>query len=50
MRNAIVHVYWDLDYGTVFETVKNRLADFEDFARYIMEYVKKDQKGSTKND
>lgn len=42
MRNAIVHVYWNLDYGTIFETVKNRLADFEDFARYIMEYVDKE--------
>jgi uncharacterized protein YutE (UPF0331/DUF86 family) len=38
-------VYWNLDYGTIFETVKNRLADFEDFARYIMEYVEKDSSG-----
>jgi uncharacterized protein YutE (UPF0331/DUF86 family) len=45
MRNAIVHVYWNLDYGTIFQTVKNRLADFEDFPRYIMEYVEKDSSG-----
>ncbi len=38
-------VYWNLDYRTIFETVKNRLADFEDFARYIMEYVEKDSSG-----
>ena len=44
MRNAIVHVYWNLDYETVFETVKNRLADFEDFTRYVMEYIDKESK------
>jgi uncharacterized protein YutE (UPF0331/DUF86 family)/predicted nucleotidyltransferase len=41
MRNAIVHAYWNLDYEKIFDTAKNRLIDFEDFARYIMEYVEK---------
>lgn len=43
MRNAIVHVYWNLDYEKLFEMLKHRLHDFEDFARYIVDYVKKDE-------
>lgn len=43
MRNAIVHVYWNLDYEKVFEMVKERLSDFEDFARYILDYVYKEE-------
>ncbi len=43
MRNAIVHVYWNLDYEKVFEMVKERLSDFEDFARYILDYVSKEE-------
>ena len=43
MRNAIVHVYWNLDYEKIYEMVKNRLVDFEDFARYIIEYVEREK-------
>lgn len=39
MRNAIVHVYWNLDYEKIFEMIKDRLSDFEDFARYIVQYI-----------
>jgi len=43
MRNAIVHVYWNLDYEKIFEMIKNCLKDFEDFSRYILDYVEKDR-------
>lgn len=42
MRNAIVHVYWDLDYEKIYRMVKENLSDFENFARYILEYINKD--------
>jgi len=42
MRNAIVHVYWNLDYEKVYRMIKENLSDFENFARYIIEYVEKD--------
>lgn len=42
MRNAIVHVYWNLDYEKIFDTAKNRLTDFEDFSRYILNYIEKE--------
>lgn len=42
MRNAIVHVYWNLDYEKIYRVIKENISDFEDFARYIIEYVEKD--------
>lgn len=44
MRNAIVHVYWNLDIEKIFEIIKDRLGDFEDFSRYILDYIEKDKK------
>ncbi|MGB9715447.1 MAG: HepT-like ribonuclease domain-containing protein [Thermodesulfovibrionales bacterium] len=41
-RNAIVHVYWNLDYEKIYRMIKEDITDFEDFARYIIEYVDKD--------
>lgn len=41
LRNAIVHVYWNLDYERIYEMIKENLGDFEDFARHILEYVEK---------
>jgi uncharacterized protein YutE (UPF0331/DUF86 family)/predicted nucleotidyltransferase len=43
MRNAIVHVYWNLDYEKIFEMIKKRLIDFEDFARYILKCVEREK-------
>ena len=42
MRNVIVHVYWNLDYKKIYRMIKEDLSDFENFARYIIEYVEKD--------
>lgn len=41
MRNAIVHVYWNLSYEKVYEMIKLNLKDFEDFVRYVLEFVEK---------
>ena len=35
MRNAIVHVYWRLDYQAVYQAVTGGLADFDEFARQV---------------
>lgn len=40
MRNAIVHVYWNLDYAAIYEAV-SRLSDFDDFARYLLQFLER---------
>lgn len=42
MRNTIAHVYRNLGYEKIFDTAKNRLGDFEDFPRYILNYIEKE--------
>jgi uncharacterized protein YutE (UPF0331/DUF86 family) len=39
MRNAIVHVYWRLDYQAVYQAVTGGLADFDEFARQVRAYL-----------
>ncbi|WP_027357098.1 type VII toxin-antitoxin system HepT family RNase toxin [Desulfofundulus thermocisternus] len=39
MRNAIVHVYWRLDYRAIYKTVTEELGDFEEFARQVTFYL-----------
>ncbi|MCL0087292.1 DUF86 domain-containing protein [Dehalococcoidia bacterium] len=40
MRNAIVHLYWNLDYAAIYEAV-SRLSDFDDFARYVLQFLQR---------
>jgi uncharacterized protein YutE (UPF0331/DUF86 family) len=40
MRNAIVHVYWNLDYAAIYEAV-SRLSDFDDFGRYVLQFLQR---------
>lgn len=42
MRNAIVHVYWNLDYKEIYTMITENLNDFENFVKYVVEYVEKD--------
>jgi uncharacterized protein YutE (UPF0331/DUF86 family)/predicted nucleotidyltransferase len=35
MRNAIVHVYWRLDYQAIYKAVTDGLADFDDLAQQV---------------
>jgi uncharacterized protein YutE (UPF0331/DUF86 family)/predicted nucleotidyltransferase len=43
MRNAIVHVYWRLDYHAVYEAVTKNLNDFGEFARQVTLYLDRSQ-------
>lgn len=43
MRNAIVHVYWRLDYQAIYDAVTRELADFEEFARQVTLYLFNEQ-------
>ncbi len=45
MRNAIVHVYWRLDYRAVYRAVTEELADFDEFARQVQDYLAKREMG-----
>ncbi|MBS3755523.1 MAG: DUF86 domain-containing protein [Desulfobacterales bacterium] len=31
-RNRLVHLYWDIDYGAVYDIIANSLNDLEDYA------------------
>lgn len=39
MRNAIVHVYWRLDYEAIYDVISGRLGDFDEFARQVKDYL-----------
>jgi uncharacterized protein YutE (UPF0331/DUF86 family) len=39
MRNAIVHVYWRLDYDAIYRAVTEQLADLDEFARQVRAYL-----------
>lgn len=38
MRNAIVHVYWRLDYQAIYQAITEQLADLDEFARQVQVY------------
>ena len=42
MRNAIVHVYWRLDYEAISRAVTEQLADFDEFVRYTEDFLKRE--------
>ncbi len=39
MRNAIVHIYWRLDYEAVYQALTQELTDFDEFARQVQSYL-----------
>jgi len=39
MRNAIVHVYWRLDYEAIYRAITEQLADVDEFARQVQAYL-----------
>jgi uncharacterized protein YutE (UPF0331/DUF86 family)/predicted nucleotidyltransferase len=45
MRNAIVHIYWRLDYQAVYRAVTDELADFDEFARQVQGYLPESEGG-----
>jgi len=40
-RNRLVHLYWDVDENMVYEFLQNNLAYFDEFVKYILNYIKK---------
>lgn len=41
LRNLLVHLYWEVDDAQIYEDLKNRLGDFDRYARYIIDFVKR---------
>jgi len=41
LRNLLVHRYWTIDDRKVYESVRRGLRDFEDFLRYVRDFLKK---------
>ncbi len=42
LRNVLVHEYMEVDLRTVHEMVRERLSDFDDFARCIVSYLERE--------
>jgi len=40
LRNLLVHRYWVIDDGKVYESVRAGLNDFEDFKREVRNFIK----------
>lgn len=41
MRNRLVHLYWEVDAETVYETLQSNLADFERFEESVQAYLRR---------
>lgn len=41
MRNAIVHVYWRLDYRAIYEVMMQRVEEFDEFARQVKGHLER---------
>jgi uncharacterized protein YutE (UPF0331/DUF86 family) len=39
MRNRLVHLYWEVDDDTVYQTLQNNLGDFERFKAAVYTYL-----------
>ncbi|MBU1626271.1 DUF86 domain-containing protein [bacterium] len=42
MRNAIVHVYWDLSYEAIYKAITESLVDFDEFARKVDKFLERE--------
>jgi len=38
-RNRLVHLYWDIDYGQVYDIIRNDLGDLDAFAREVAQWL-----------
>jgi uncharacterized protein YutE (UPF0331/DUF86 family) len=41
MRNRLVHLYWDVDAATVYQTLQQDLDDFDRFKAVVYAYIKR---------
>ena len=42
VRNVLVHQYLDVDLNRVHSIIQNNLGDFDEFAKYVVEYLEKE--------
>jgi|CryGeyStandDraft_6_1057127.scaffolds.fasta_scaffold74800_1 uncharacterized protein YutE (UPF0331/DUF86 family) len=42
MRNALVHLYWGIDYKKLYSLLRDELDDFSTFAKYILEFIERE--------
>ncbi|MEM2591399.1 MAG: DUF86 domain-containing protein [Thermofilaceae archaeon] len=45
MRNILVHQYAEVDVAKVYEIIRDRLDDFDRFAKYIKRYIEQQSRG-----
>jgi uncharacterized protein YutE (UPF0331/DUF86 family)/predicted nucleotidyltransferase len=45
MRNVLVHLYWDIDYTLLYETIREKLDTFERCIEHIFRYLEKLETG-----
>jgi len=38
-RNRLVHIYWEIDDGELYEILQNHLGDFDRFAKAIIDFM-----------
>ena len=38
-RNRLVHLYWDIDYGQVYDVIRNDLGDLEAFSKEVAQWL-----------
>ncbi|MFQ5857328.1 MAG: HepT-like ribonuclease domain-containing protein [Anaerolineae bacterium] len=42
LRNVLVHLYWDIDYGRLYQIATTQVPDFDEYARALLEFVAED--------
>jgi uncharacterized protein YutE (UPF0331/DUF86 family) len=46
-RNRLVHLYWDVDYGQVYDVMQRDMEDLEEFARHAASWLEMPTKSGT---
>lgn len=45
-RNRIVHIYWEVDLKAVYKILQERIGDFEQFEKAVLDFVaRQEQEG-----
>lgn len=40
LRHLLIHVYWEINDGKIYDDTRQGLSDFDTYARGILEFVK----------
>lgn len=38
-KNRLVHIYWDIDYGQVYDIIRHDIGDLEEFSRQVVKLL-----------